>query len=44
MELFNIDNKSKVEIDINNIKNQDELDKLNDELNKQGNVTLEIQD
>lgn len=44
MELFNIDNKSKVEIDINNIKNQEELDKLNDELNKQGNVTLEIQD
>ena len=44
MELFNIDNKSKVEVDINNIKNQEELDKLNDELNKQGNVTLEIQD
>lgn len=44
MELFNIDNKSKVEIDINNINNQEELDKLNDELNKQGNVTLEIQD
>ena len=44
MELFNIDNKSKVEIDINNIKNQEELDKLNNELNKQGNVTLEIQD
>lgn len=44
MEQININNKEKVEIDISSINNQEELDKLNDELNKKGHITFDIKD
>lgn len=40
---LNINNK-KVELDVSEIKNEEELKKLNDEINKQGKIEFDIQD